>query len=72
MERIYIVIFYDFRRSVEYATMKIEIAIENGRSLKHHQTRQVDASLSSTTSTQPTTNEGYTAHQWAVRRVRSG
>ena len=37
--------------------MKIEIAIENGRSLKLRQTQQVDASLSSTTSTQPTTND---------------
>ena len=60
--------------AITYATMKIKIAIENGRSLKLRQTRQVNASesLSSTTSTQPTTNKGYTAHQWAVRRVRSG
>ena len=52
--------------------MKIEITIENGWSLKLRQTRQVEASLSSTTSTQPTTNGRYTAHQQAVRRVRSG
>ena len=60
--------------AITYATMKIEIMIENGRSLNLRQTRQVNASesLSSTTSTQLTTNEGYTAHQWAVRRVRSG
>jgi hypothetical protein len=52
--------------------MKIDIAIENGQSLKLCQTRQVDKSLSSTTSTQLTTYEGYTAQQLAVRRVRSG
>jgi hypothetical protein len=43
--------------------MKIDIAIENGWSLKLCQTQQVDKSLLSTTSTQPTTNEGYTAQQ---------
>ena len=50
---------HDFRRFLKYATMKVESAIENGRSLKLRQTRQVDASptLSSTASTQPTTNE---------------
>ena len=30
--------FHDFKRPVEYATMKIEILIENGRSLKLRQT----------------------------------
>ena len=50
-------------RPVKYATMKIEIMIENGRSLKLHQTQQVKVSLSSTTSMQPTTNKHYTAHQ---------
>ena len=34
--------FYDFKRAIAYATMKIEIAIENGWSLKLHQTRQDD------------------------------
>ena len=45
--------FHDFKKPVEYATVKIEILIENGRSLKLHQMHQVNAlSLSSTTSTQ--------------------
>src|ERR1700683_30107 len=49
---------HDFRRLLKYATMKVESAIENGRSLKLHQMRQVASpSLSSTTSTQPTTNK---------------
>ena len=51
---------YDFGKFLKYATMKVESAIENGRSLKLRQTRQVASltrSLSSTTSTQPTTNE---------------
>jgi hypothetical protein len=52
--------FHDFKKRVEYATMKIEILIENGRSLKLRQMRRVNAlSLSSTTSTQPTENDGY-------------
>jgi len=46
--------------------MKIESMIGNGRSLKLCQMWQVDASLSSTASTKPTRNEGYTAYQWAV------
>jgi hypothetical protein len=43
--------FHDFMSPVEYATMKFEIAIENDRSLKLRQTRQVNTSLSSTTHT---------------------
>jgi hypothetical protein len=35
--------FHNFRRLVKYATMKIESMIENGWSLKLHQTQQVDA-----------------------------
>jgi hypothetical protein len=34
--------FPDFWRSVKCATMKIEIAIENGQSFKLGQTQQVD------------------------------
>jgi hypothetical protein len=64
--------FHDFKTPVKYAMREIKIVIENGRSLKLRQTRQVEASLLSTTGMQPTTNKGYTAHQWAVRRVRSG
>jgi hypothetical protein len=48
VERIYNY-FNDFMSPVEYATTKIEIAIENDRSLKLRQTRQVNVSLSSTT-----------------------
>ncbi|KIM71035.1 hypothetical protein PILCRDRAFT_17462 [Piloderma croceum F 1598] len=51
--------------------MKIEIAIENGRSLKLRQTRQVDASLSSTTRTQPTTNDGHTIYRLTAPRNRA-
>ena len=65
----YIIIFTIL---VKYTTMKFEIAIENAQSLKLRQTRQVDASLLSTTPTQPTMNDGHTACQWAVRRGRSG
>ena len=36
--------FYDFRRPVKYATMEIEIAIENSRSLKLRQTLRVQMS----------------------------
>jgi hypothetical protein len=61
--------FHDFMSPVEYATMKIEIAIENDRSLKLCQTRQVNVSA---TPMQPTTNDRHTAHQWAVRRGGSG
>jgi hypothetical protein len=61
--------FHDFMSPVEYATMKIEITIENDRSLKLRQTGQVNAS---TTPTQPTTNDGHTARQWAVRRGGNG
>ena len=35
--------FHDFRSFLKYATIQIEIVIENGRSLKLRQTRQVDA-----------------------------
>ena len=45
--------FHDFKKPVEYATIKFENSIENGRSLKLRQTRRVNASsLSSITSTQ--------------------
>ena len=60
--------FHDFMSPVEYAMMKFKIAIENDWSLKLHQTRQVNVSLSFTSPTQPTTNKGHTARQWAVRR----
>jgi hypothetical protein len=53
--------------------MKIESAIENGRSFKLRQTRQVDASESESLvhGKHATDHErSHTAHQWAVRRVR--
>jgi hypothetical protein len=37
--------FHDFRWPVECVTIKIAIVIENGRSLKLRQMRQVNASL---------------------------
>ena len=49
---------HDFGSFLKYAKMKVESAIENGRSLKLRQMRQVAyLSLSSTTSMQPTMNE---------------
>ena len=49
---------HDFGRFLKYAMMKVESAIENGRSLKLRQGQQVASpSLLSTTSTQPTTNK---------------
>ena len=45
--------FHDFKKPEKYATIKIEILIENGQSLKLRQTRWVNTtSLLSTTSTQ--------------------
>jgi hypothetical protein len=64
--------FHDFISPVEYAMMKIEIVIENDRSLKLRQTRQMRQVNASTTPTQPTTNNGHTARQWAVRRGGNG
>jgi hypothetical protein len=64
--------FHDFRRPVEYATMEINIVIENGQSLKLHQMHQFDVSLSSAASAKPNKNKGYPAYQWAAGRVRSG
>ena len=64
--------FHDFRRPVKNATMKIRIVIKNGWSFKLHQTGQVNTSHLSTTSIELTTDEHYTACQWAVRIVRSG
>jgi hypothetical protein len=54
--------FHNFRISVKCATIKIEIAIENGRSLKLHQTRQVDVialHIRFVHFSGPTTNEGH-------------
>jgi hypothetical protein len=66
--------FQEFRRPVKYAMMEIEIVIENSRSLKLRQTRQVDhqvSLISSTASMKPSKDRGYPACQWAERRVRS-
>jgi hypothetical protein len=44
--------------------MKIEIAIENGRSFKLRQTRQVSLLVHFVHCTEPTTNKGHTNGSW--------
>jgi hypothetical protein len=46
---------HDFRRAVKCATMKVKFAIEDGQSLKLHQT----SDFSSTASMKPTKNKVY-------------
>ena len=64
---------HDFGSFLKYAKMKVESAIENGRSLKLRQMRQCRVSESFVHYKHATDHErSYTAHQWVVRRVRSG
>jgi hypothetical protein len=64
--------FHDFRTAVKYATINIEIAIENGRSLKLRQTRpKVDASLIYCEH-DATKDGGYPACQWVARGLGVG
>ena len=58
--------FHNFSIPVKCATMKIEIAIENGRSLKLHQTRLevLFVSTSSTAPNRPRTRDTNTNWSW--------
>ena len=64
--------FHDFRRPVKCATIKIEVVIENGRSLKLRQTRQVDASILLQASSIAPTNDGRPTPMGLGKGCRSG